>query len=47
MGIFVSDFRYFYFTLHKQKQEAEMKQIMEAYHQSGRSFDEVMIFLGG
>lgn len=34
-------------AVRKQKQEAEMKQIMEAYSQSGRSFNEVMIFLGG
>ena len=34
-------------AVRKQKQEAEMKQIMEAYRQSGKSFREVMIFLGG
>lgn len=34
-------------AVRKQKREAEMKQIMEAYRQSGKSFSEVMIFLGG
>lgn len=34
-------------AVRKQKREAEMKQIMEAYMQSGKSFSEVMIFLGG
>ena len=31
----------------KQKQEAEAKQILEAYRQSGKSFRELMTFLGG
>ena len=34
-------------AVRKQKQEAEMKQLMEAYRQSGKSFSEVLIFLGG